>query len=119
MSTLPFNPDNFLLIAADNWESLRRCDVFRLFDECREENWPVLYDRLAAERPELKGRAHCDADSILCDRYPQLKQDQPLDPLGYARRVALWERLCGLCTSDAQGVADLEFSQAGHRRGGA
>lgn len=37
-------------------------------------------------------------------------EDQPLDPVGYARRVAELEG-DGLSTSDAQGKADVEFSQ--------
>lgn len=37
----------------------------------------------------------------------------PLDPIGYAARVRALEAE-GLCTSDAQGVADAEFSRAGN-----
>jgi hypothetical protein len=41
---------------------------------------------------------------------PDPHSDAPLDPPGYAKRVQELEAE-GLSTSDAQGVADVEFGQ--------
>lgn len=55
-----------------------------------------------------------DADRAEADKWERLDRayddaaDAPLDPPGYAARVRELERE-GLTTSDAQGVADMEF----------
>lgn len=51
-----FNEKMALGIVADDWKSLRRCDVFRLFD-CNRSWWSKLRDRLTMNRPELLGEA--------------------------------------------------------------
>lgn len=48
-----FNPDNALLLVADNWPLLRRCDVFRLLDEnCGYRD--LMAAAIDAARPDLK-----------------------------------------------------------------
>jgi hypothetical protein len=52
-----------------------------------------------------------DHDDMLRDRAARIRADAkryPLDPVGYAERVRELEAE-GMCTSDAQGVADVEF----------
>lgn len=109
---LPFNPDNALLIVADDWPSLRRVDIARLLDSYDVEHWPALFDRIRERRPELQAGTEHEADCIIAERWPEYIADQPLDPRGYARRVAVLEYLHGLTRGDAQGVAELEFSRA-------
>lgn len=49
----------------------------------------------------------------LADHRPET-EDQPLDPPGYAARVRELEAE-GLTTSDAQGIADMEFTNLGSK----
>lgn len=48
-----FNADRSVLVAADSWEKLRRCDVFRLFDSHCPETWGAINDCLSQRRPDL------------------------------------------------------------------
>lgn len=45
--------DNLLLLVADDWKSLRKVDVFRLFDSNDDYWWTSLLDRMADKRPDL------------------------------------------------------------------
>jgi hypothetical protein len=87
--------------------------VFRLFDSTPEEHWPELFEHLRATRPELEPRATADVGEIIAVRSPAYVADAPLDPLGYARRVAVLEYLLGLPRGGAQDMVDAEILQRG------
>lgn len=53
-----FNPDQHLKLVADDWQTLRPCDLFRLFESVWDVKvWPALRRRLAEKRPDLLARA--------------------------------------------------------------
>ena len=54
---MPFNADRSVLIAADSWEKLRRCDVYRLFNSHDDRHWTPIFKVLKAKRPDLIGEA--------------------------------------------------------------
>ena len=47
-----FNPENWIRIAADSVEKLRRCDVFRVLD-CRYAEAVQVKEFIIANRPDL------------------------------------------------------------------
>lgn len=47
-----FDPAQFIKIAADDISKLRKCDVFRLLDECGSDNIDAMVDYIRANRPD-------------------------------------------------------------------
>ena len=48
-----FDASRSVVIAADSWGSLRRSDVYRVFDSHEPEHWAAIAKVMATERPEF------------------------------------------------------------------
>jgi len=54
---MSFNAARAVLIAADSWDSLRRSDVYRVFDTYDSEHWSAIFEVLKSERTDLVSEA--------------------------------------------------------------
>jgi hypothetical protein len=59
-----FNPNYAVKIAADSWATLRKCDVYRLFNSHDPKHWKPLRRVLVTERPDLAEEAEDVLDEL-------------------------------------------------------
>ena len=70
--------NTMLPIVADSWETLRRCDVFRLLDSISYATHQSVLDAaeiVGQKRPDLRERALSDANAIISETDFQDDQD--------------------------------------------
>jgi hypothetical protein len=68
-------------------------------------------DKLKMMPGQMRAMARGDSEDDLVNYNKQFNEDMPLDPPGYAKRVAELEAE-GMTTSDAQGIADMEYERS-------
>ena len=60
----PFSPRTALRVVANDWATLRGCDLYRLLNAYGPYNRGVLLDCIKRERPDLHGRAMANNEDI-------------------------------------------------------
>jgi hypothetical protein len=62
------NPDYIIKIAADDISKLRRVDVFRVLDNCSDEELKSTAEHIKAKRPDLELEVSSSLSDISAER---------------------------------------------------